>query len=132
MTRADLKAQIWGRPVKPLAAGAIVALVSIGANALTVLLFGKAIITPTDDDVAIGVFAWIALGIMLISWVRRSQALFEMSLLFTMGAFFARSLLFFLVDEHPFHALLPLSIAVLTGGAFILERADAPEDGVLR
>ena len=124
MSRADLRVRLWDRPIKPLAVGIIIALISLVINGFVVLAGGRALIVPTGDDAAIGLFALVALIIMIMSWVKKSQQWYEWALLFTCGAFFARSALILTTDTYLLHAMLPFSIAAMAGGAFILERAD--------
>jgi hypothetical protein len=133
MSRGDLHIRLWDRPVKPLAVGVIIALIAVVLNGGSNAICGKALIGPTEDDIAIGVIASIALFLIIFSWLYNRQFLFELGLLFCAGTFVARTvLMLLLVGAYPLDFLLPLSVAVLSGGAFILERIDDAPDGRLR
>ena len=130
-TNGTLRIVLWGRPVKPLAVGVLLALAGVSLQAVALFTTGVALITPTDDDTVIGLMAFGSLVLILTSWFKLSQRLYELGLLAATGTFMARAVMSALVDEYHLHWIMPLSIAVLTGGAYILERAD-PHTGKLR
>ena len=111
-----------GRPVKPLAIGLILALLPIAFNGWVVALGGQTLLNSTGDDMAIGIVATLALLLMFVGWVVKSQWTFEAALLFVVGAFTARAFMVLFLDPYPLEAMLPLSVAVFAAGAFVLER----------
>ena len=119
--------------MKPLAIGLLLALFPAALNGWVVAFGYPSLLDSTEDDIpsppglggcgcmAIGIVATLALTLMVAGWIKRSQAMFEAALLFVVGAFTARAFLMFFVDSHPLEAMFPLSVAVFTSGAFVLE-----------
>jgi hypothetical protein len=112
------RVRLWGRPVKPMAIGILMALSAVSINGWV------GIAKPAGYDRVLAVVAGITLALMLCSWCSRSQKIFEWSLLFTAGIFTARAAGVALEVGHPAAGLLPMSVAVLAGGSYILEKAD--------
>lgn len=120
---ANMSRCSWlGRPFKPLAVGLIIALLPLTINGAAQILGYPPLLDPTGDDMAIGIISALALVLMLLGWVRKSQALFEGALLLVVGAFVARATLVALLDPYPLEAMLPLSVAMFAAGAYVLER----------
>lgn len=113
---------LLGRPVKPLAIGILIALFAIGFNGY------KYIAESAGYDQPLAIIAALTLLLMLSSWFLRSQKMFEWSLLFTAGIFTARAAGVAFEYGHLAGGLLPFSVAVLTGGSYILEKADQFHD----
>lgn len=112
------RVRLWGRPVKPMALGILMALFAVGSNCR-----GRFAET-TGYDQLLAIVATVALFTMVVSWILRKQALFEIALLLTAGLFTARAVGVALEVGHPFAGLLPFSVAVLAGGSYVLEKAD--------
>lgn len=124
MSRADLPNRILGRPVKPLALGLIICLIAVALNA-----FVPSGLSAGEYDQPLSLIAFLTLVLMVVSWLRRSQHLFEWSLLLSTGIFTARSVAVALESGQPTFSLLPFGVAALAGGSYVLERADE-KDGM--
>lgn len=111
-----------GRPVKPLALGLILALFPAALNGWVVAFGYPSLLDSTGDDMAIGIVATLALTLMVGGWFRKSQSMFEAALLFVVGAFTARAFLIVFLNPHPLEAMFPFAVAVIAGGAYVLER----------
>ena len=119
MSRADLPNRLWGRPVKPLALGLIICLTAIVLNA-----FITTGISAGDYNHPLAVVAFVTLVLMVWSWVRKSQHLFEWSLLLSAGVFSARAVAVAIESGQHTLSMLPFGVAVFAGGSYVLERAD--------
>ncbi len=125
MSRADLPNRIWGRPIKPLAIGLIICLIAVTLNA-----FVPSGLSAGEYDYPLSMIAFLTLVLMAVSWVKKSQRLFEWSLLLSTGIFTVRAATVAIESGRPTFALLPLGVAVLAARSYVLERADE-RDGMV-
>ena len=125
MTRAEIPTiQIFNRPFKPLAVGLILATGTVGLNAVYQLFFHTAIVTaPTSISPVLGLIALLSVGCMVYAWVTRTQRLYEIGLVFAVGAWAFQGV-GLLLDGGGFGFIFPLSMMTMAAGAFLLERAD--------
>lgn len=128
MSRGDLYETAWlNRPIKPLAIGAIFATAILAINQILALFGSPIIFTPDGSIGAIGVLASFTTIAMVWSWVTRSQRLYVIALITGVGAWAGRAAEVAL-DNTAFQATLPLSIAMMLAGSFVLEANDDKEE----
>jgi len=122
VTKGDLDGvQIWGRPIKPVALG------------LSLLMLTLAVVNITDtgvfEDMLLGdVVAVLAVGsftALMVGWFARYQiaaeiGLFSASIVYLIRASFAA----FTLGIQSETVYLSLGVAVVAGGSFLLERWD--------
>jgi hypothetical protein len=125
MTRAEIPSiQILGRPFKPLAVGLILATGTMGLNALLQLLHqGTVVATPSSLPPILGLLAVASVVLMVTAWVIRSQRIYEIGLVLSVGAWAFRGF-GLLLDGGGLGFMFPISMMVMAAGAFLLERAD--------
>ena len=70
-----------------------------------------------------GIFAGLGVFLMIFAWVIRSQRVYEFGLLFAFGGWVARAVGIALDGQVPY-SLLPVSFALMAGGAYVLETMD--------
>lgn len=130
MTRAEIPTiNIFNRPFKPLAIGLILATGTVGLNALLQLLEGKTVVaTPASIPPILGLIALISVGSMIYAWIIRSQKLYEVGLVFAVGAWAFRGI-GLLIDGGGLGFMFPVAMMTMAAGAFLLERADT-RDGM--
>lgn len=109
-----------GRPFKPLAVG-LVALAAIFFTDSVGRMLGVGGLT-LGAPVA-GLVAGAAGAAMMLAWLIRSQAVYEAGLLLIMGALWTRAVEVALLG-NPFDGALPMTVAVMAGGAYWLEKID--------
>lgn len=124
MTRAEIPTiQIFNRPFKPLAVGLILATGTVGLNAVYQLFFNTSIVTtPSSISPLLGLLALLSVGFMIYAWVSRMQRLYEIGLVFAVGAWAFQGV--GLLIDGGFGFMFPLSMMTMAAGAFLLERAD--------
>ncbi len=124
-TRAELpNVTILNRPFKPLAVGLIVSTGTVGINSLNQLIKGSVLVpTPEVLSPVLGTLAIISITLMFVAWIIRNQRIYEISLILAVGAWAFRGI-GLLLDGGGFAFMFPISMMIMAGGAFLLERAD--------
>ena len=125
MTRAEIPSiQIFQRPFKPLAIGLIIATGTTAINAILQIINGDTIITtPISTPPILGLLALISVGAMVLAWFVRNQKLYEIGLVFAVGAWAFRGIGLF-IDGGGLGFMFPIAMMTMAAGAFLLERAD--------
>lgn len=125
MTRAEIPSiQIFQRPFKPLAIGLIIATGTTAINAILQIINGDTIITtPISTPPILGLLALISVGTMVLAWFIRNQKLYEIGLVFAVGAWAFRGIGLF-IDGGGLGFMFPIAMMTMAAGAFLLERAD--------
>ena len=124
MSQGDLYGAAWfGRPVKPLAIGAIFVTTMLAINQILALFGAPILLTPDGSIGAIGVLATYTSITMVWSWVIRSQRMYVIALITGVGAWVGRAAEIALSNTM-FQATLPLGIAMMLAGSFVLEAND--------
>ena len=122
MTKGDLDGvTVWGRPIKPVALGACVLM-------LTLVIYNLTDAGVFEDlwlgDV-IAVLAGVSLFAMLGGWFGRSQKMAEVGLLLGWVVYVTRGAFAVLYEGFTSEALyLSTGAAVIIGGAYLLESWD--------
>lgn len=117
----NLRITILGRPVKPVALGLALAMVTL----LSTGVAGTGLLGGTHWGYAVAAAAAGALALFAVGWFAGSQRLAEWALA---GAFFtltARTAFLFITTGagHP-APWLSLSLCIIAGGSYWLERVD--------
>jgi hypothetical protein len=121
MTKGDLEgAALWGRPVKPVAAGLTLNMLIVAQSNFRGMDRG----TLPPLSWILGTAAVVAVACLIIGWVSNSQHLAEVGLLLTVGVYVARAT--FIMLENPWDQAIFFSLAVIViaGGSYFLEAND--------
>lgn len=118
----DLRFTVLGRPVKPVAVGLIVAMAALVLTGLV----GTGLLGGTHWGYTVAVAAAASFVTFIVAWVRCSQRLAEAALALAFFTMSARTVfLFITVGASQPAAWLSLSLTIVAGGSYWLERGDS-------
>ncbi len=117
------KYMIFGRPIKPVTFGMTFLM---AVNAITgIANIGVFQSSPLGD--VLSVFGGVAFTAFVAGWCYKNQSLIELGLAIATGMWVARC--FFLILYHGYSidesAFLNFGVALVSGGSYLLERADS-------
>lgn len=126
MPPLNLPISVFGRPVKPVSIGlALIMITFMVANALDLGAFG-----PSAWGDILGVVAGGAFLLLMLAFIRNSQRLAELGLLFSATVFIVRGtflLLTFGWSEEDLY--FSFALAIIAAGSYFLERTDPKGSG---
>jgi hypothetical protein len=117
------KVTVFGRPVKPVALGLGISMCVIAWAAFT----DVGVLDGSRWADLLGLGAFTVAGTLFVAWYKRSQSLAEAGLLMSFFVWVTRFMLVILVGNNPISQeglWLSLAWVVISGGAYLLERAD--------
>lgn len=118
----DLRVELLGRPVKPVALGLLVAMTALVATGIG----GTGLLGGTHWGYTGAAIALAAALLFVGSWVARSQRVAEAAILLAFFTLAARSIFLFIVAGAAQPAgWLSASLAIIAGGSYWLERGDS-------
>lgn len=123
MTPAEIECiSVGGRCIKPVAIGPVIATLVLFLNQILALLPSTQpiLFTPDDSLGAIAVLAGLSSVFTIWAWFRRSQIMYEIGLLFGVGAWAGRAVEVAL-DGTSFQGILPMCFAITMAGLYVLE-----------
>jgi hypothetical protein len=125
MTRGDLPRKWLYRPVKPVAIGTIMATSLLALNQFLSLTGREPLLYTPDGSIgAIFALATTSTLLMLWSWVAVSQRTYQVALILAVGVWAGRAVEVALAYDSAWQGALPLSLAVLIAGSYVLEAAN--------
>lgn len=126
MTPAEITCvTIWGRCVKPVAIGPLLVTVVLFVNQILALLpnYEPILLTPDSSLGAIAALSGLSSLFMIWSWIAKQQIMYEVGLLFGVGAWAGRAVEVSL-DNTGFQGILPLGFAVTMAGLYVAETSN--------
>ena len=127
MTPAEITCvTIWGRCVKPVAIGPLLVTVVLFVNQILALLpnYEPILLTPDSSLGAIAALSGLSSLFMIWSWIAKQQIMYEVGLLFGVGAWAGRAVEVSLLDGTGFQGTLPLGFAVTMAGLYVAETSN--------